>query len=187
MQTAFTFERQLPANTTLAFTYTNSHGLHQFRSEDVPGVKGPLFLMTSAGLYNQNQLMFNVTSRVSSNASLCGFYILNRARSNTDGRGPGQVTVNMRIGKTWGFGRERGKAAAVVPISPDSGGGGPRPGGGPGTGGAPGPGATPLPANGGGITGGVSSTSRRYNVTVSLSMRNLTNHNNPGPIIGNIT
>src|SRR5436853_6772816 len=87
MQTAFTFERQLPANTTLAFTYTNSHGLHQFRSEDVPGAKGPLFLMTSAGLYNQNQLMFNVTSRVSSNASLFGFYILNRARSNTDGIG----------------------------------------------------------------------------------------------------
>ena len=24
-------------------------------------------------------------------------------------------------------------------------------------------------------------------MTVSLSMRNLTNHNNPGPIIGNIT
>jgi hypothetical protein len=246
--------------------------------------------MTSAGLYNQNQLMINVTSRVSPNVSLFGFHVLNRARSNTDGlgtfpanpynfegeygpastdvrhrvnlggainmkwhvkvspyaniqsgapfditaggdlfgttlfngrpgiatdpnrtgivrtgyglldpnpvagekllprnygRGPGLVTVNMRIGKTWGFGRERGKPAAV-PISPESGGGGPRPGG-PGAGGAPGPGGAPLPANGGGLTGGVSSTSRRYNVTASLSMRNLTNHNNPGPIIGNIT
>ena len=291
MQAAFTFERQLPANTTLAVTYTNSHGLHQLRSQDVPVASGPLFLMTSSGLYNQNQLMFNVTSRVSSNVSLFGFYILNRAMSNTDGlgtfpanpynfegeygpastdvhhrvnfggainmkwhvkispyaniqsgapfditagsdlfgttlfngrpgiatdrnrtgliqtayglldpnpvagekllprnygRGPGLVTVNMRIGKTWGFGRERGKSAAVVPITPvESGAGGPRPGGG--AGGAPGPGGTPGPANGGGITGGVSSTSRRYNVTVSLSMRNLTNHNNPGPIIGNIT
>jgi hypothetical protein len=28
---------------------------------------------------------------------------------------------------------------------------------------------------------------RRYNVAISLSMRNLLNHTNPGPIIGNIT
>jgi hypothetical protein len=33
----------------------------------------------------------------------------------------------------------------------------------------------------------VASTSRRYNLTVSASFRNLTNHTNPGPIIGNIT
>ena len=35
MQTAFTVERQLPRNTTLAITYTNSHGLHILRSEDI--------------------------------------------------------------------------------------------------------------------------------------------------------
>ena len=32
-----------------------------------------------------------------------------------------------------------------------------------------------------------SSTLRRYNLSFSMSARNLTNHNNPGPIIGNIT
>jgi hypothetical protein len=34
--------------------------------------------------------------------------------------------------------------------------------------------------------GGTLSTGHRYNLTISLSMRNLLNHNNPGPIIGNI-
>jgi hypothetical protein len=30
-------------------------------------------------------------------------------------------------------------------------------------------------------------TTRRYNLSLSMSVRNLLNHNNPGPIIGNIT
>ena len=30
-------------------------------------------------------------------------------------------------------------------------------------------------------------TNHRYNLTLSMSVRNLLNHNNPGPIIGNIT
>jgi len=30
-------------------------------------------------------------------------------------------------------------------------------------------------------------TPHRYNLTVSMQARNLLNHNNPGPIIGNIT
>ncbi len=293
MQSAFTVERQLPANTTLAVTYSNSHGLHQLRSEDINaplpgtynpnspgsgvfplGISNPLFLMTSSGLYNQNQVMFNVNTRVNRNISLYGFYVYNRAMSNTDGlstfpanpynfageygpastdihhrenmggsittkwhirlnpylniqsgapfdittgsdlygttlfngrpafaaspnqpgaietayglldpnptpgekqlprnygRGPGQVNLNLRVGKTWGFGRERGQARpAATPSN-----GGVTPG--------------PPPNNGGGITGGVSSTSHPYNLTLTASFRNLTNHTNPGPIIGNIT
>ena len=34
---------------------------------------------------------------------------------------------------------------------------------------------------------GAPTTTRRYNLTISMSIRNLLNHNNPGPIIGNIT
>jgi hypothetical protein len=38
-------ERQLPANTALAITYTYSHGVHLFRSEDInaplPGTFNP--------------------------------------------------------------------------------------------------------------------------------------------------
>jgi hypothetical protein len=35
--------------------------------------------------------------------------------------------------------------------------------------------------------GGAASPNRRYSLTISMQMRNITNHNNPGPIIGNIT
>jgi hypothetical protein len=102
MQSAITLERQLPSNTTLSVTYTNSHGLHELRSFDInaplPGTypgnpvyplgnSNPVLLMTTSGLYNQNQLIANVNSRLSSTVSLFGFYTLNRALSNTDGLG----------------------------------------------------------------------------------------------------
>jgi hypothetical protein len=34
---------------------------------------------------------------------------------------------------------------------------------------------------------GPGKTNRKYNITVSMSIRNILNHTNPGPIIGNIT
>ena len=294
MQSAFTLERQLPANTTLAMTYTNSHGVHQFRSEDInaplPATgalplnrQGPVFLMESAGIYNQNQVIANVNSKLNAGFSLFGFYVFNRARSNTDGintfpanpynfsgeygpastdihhrmtvggsvnfrwnirispfvivqsgmpfditagsdlygdtlfngrpgiatnstkpgliqtsyglldpnptpgepiigrnagRGPAIITTNIRVAKSIGFGPERGNR----PIAQRDGGGNPgNPGGGGGGGG--------NPAMGGGMGRviGTPSTSRRYNLTISMSVRNLLNHTNPGPLIGNIT
>ncbi len=300
MQSAVTFERQLPWNSTIAVTYANSHGLHQLRSEDInaplpgtyvattpgsgvfpSGMPGQVLLMESSGLYNQNQLIVNVNSKVNSNISLTGSYMYNRAMSNTDGlgtfpanpynmageygpastdihhrfvlagtvtakwgirfnplvtantgppfditagqdiygdglfnarpgiatnpnkpgvvatkfglldpnptpgeqlvsrnfgRGPGQIMLNMRIGRTFAFGPSR------------EGGGGPG-GGGPGGGGGGGRGApaSPFSTGGGGQGGGASAGNHRYSVTVSLQIRNLTNHNNPGPIFGNIT
>lgn len=104
MQSAATLERQLPMSTTLAITYTNSHGTHVLRSEDVDcsvpgtysaanprsgvypyGSSGPIFLMTSSGLYNQNQMIVNVNSKMSPSLSLFGYYVLNYALSNSDG------------------------------------------------------------------------------------------------------
>jgi hypothetical protein len=288
-QSAVTLERQLPANTTLAVTYTNSHGLHLLRSEDINapypgsglypmGRPGAVFLMESAGLYNQNQLIANVNSKLNSGFSVFGFYVFNRARSNTDGvntfpanpydfngeygpastdvrhrvtvggsinlrwnvrispflvvqsgapfditagsdlygtslfngrpgiatgpakpgliqtkyglldpnpspgeallsrnfgRGPGQESFNLRIAKTIGFGGERGGGA-----SHDQ----PRPAAGPGL-------AAAGPAGGGGLRNviGTPTTSRRFNLTIGMSIRNLLNHTNPGPITGNIT
>ncbi len=266
MQSAVTVERQLASNTTLSVTYTNSHGLHMLRSEEL-NAPGPVYLMESSGLYNQNQLITNVNAKVTGNISLFGYYTLNRAMSNTDGlgtfpgnpltmageygpaatdvrhrafiggslntkwnvrlspfivvqsgapynitvgediyndtlfnarpgiptdlskpglidtiygwldpdpspgeqilprnygRGPGMISVNARLGKTWGFGPERESAS----------------------------GATPL---GAGHNSGFHSvfsdvsTSRRYNLTLSISARNLLNHVNEGPIIGQIT
>jgi hypothetical protein len=80
------------------------------------------------------------------------------------GRGPGTVMLNLRVSKTFAFG-----PAGEGTVS--TGGGRRRQTG---------------PFEIGGPQGGTSSTGHRYNLTISLSMRNLINHNNPGPIIGNI-
>lgn len=287
MQSAFSLERQLPGRTTVSVTYTNSHGLHMLRSQDInaplPGTYspsvpnsgvfpygniGPINLMESAGLYNQNMVMVNVNSRMNSRISIFGHYMWNHAFSNTDGlntfsanpysmqgeygpaatdipnrlflggyfnvrwgvflspfviiqsgvpfditigrdvygdtlfnsrpgiptdlskpgliqtpygmldpnpspgeailprnygRGPAQFTLNLRLGKTWGFGPERGGGSGM-----NSGGGGP---------GGHGHGGWFSPAT----------TSHRYNLIASISARNILNHVNPGPIIGDIT
>lgn len=94
MQAVATVERQLLPRTTLAVTYTNIHGLHTYRSEDInaplngvypyPG-HGPIFLETSSGLYNQNQLSFNLNAKLNAAASFYSTYTLNRSRSDTDG------------------------------------------------------------------------------------------------------
>ncbi len=295
LQSAVTLERQLPANTTMAVTYTNSHGLHLFRSEDInaplPGTynpavansglfplghPGPLELMESSGVYNQNQVIANVNSKLNAGLSLFGFYVYNHARSNTDGigtfpsnpysfageygpastdvhhrftiggsinlkwairispfivaqtgapfditagsdlfgttmfngrpgiaadpakpgliqtayglldpnpapgepllprnygRGPGQFNVNLRIAKTIGLGRERGGAGDSHPAA------------------STGQGATLAAASGRGLGGliGSPSTSHRFNLSIGISVRNLLNHTNAGPIVGNIT
>jgi hypothetical protein len=85
------------------------------------------------------------------------------------GRGPGQVSMNLRIAKTFGFGSERGGSAS--------------------SGSGPGPAPTVTAASGRGLGGliGSPSTSHRYNLSIGLSFRNLLNHTNPGPIVGNIT
>jgi hypothetical protein len=77
MQSAVSFEHQLPFDTTVAVTYANSHGLHPLRSQDInaplPGTynplvpgsgvfplgdPGPVFQMESAGRYNQHQIIW---------------------------------------------------------------------------------------------------------------------------------
>ena len=98
MQTAAGFERQLPLNTTVALTFANSHGLHMLRSQDInapiPGTgiyprgrPGLVALMESSGLYNQNQFIVNVNSKVNRDISLQGSYGYSHAMSNTDGLG----------------------------------------------------------------------------------------------------
>ncbi len=84
-QTALSFERQLRFNTTLAITYANSHGLHMLRARSIAAPAGTVYLIESSGLYNQNQLTFNVNSRANKYVSLTGSYTLNKATSNTDG------------------------------------------------------------------------------------------------------
>jgi hypothetical protein len=90
------------------------------------------------------------------------------------GRGPAQIMVNLRIQKIWGFGRERAASGASSERSSRGGGGG-------------GGGGGPLPPNPSPNASSTSSASRRYNLSFGVSGRNIFNHNNPGPIIGNVT
>ncbi|NDJ12794.1 MAG: hypothetical protein EBY17_16600 [Acidobacteriia bacterium] len=75
------------------------------------------------------------------------------------GRGPEILMVNVRVARTWRFGR----AAEGAPAATQSGSG-------------------PL-----GIFGGGAPAARPYSLMASLSARNLTNTNNPGGIIGNLS
>lgn len=301
MQSVVSVERQLPFGTTMAVTYANSHGLRMLRSRDInaplpgswdPDVPGsgvyPLgrgglvVQMESTGRYNQNQLIVNANSKVSSKLSLTGSYAYGRAMSDTDGlgtfpanpysmegeygpagidmrhrvslsgtinvkwgiqfnplvsadtgppfditagrdlfgdtlfndrpgiasdlskpgvvrtpyglldpnpepgqrvvprnygRGPGQIMLNMRVSRTFVFGSREGHA----PVSTNPGGvsGGTSSGAGRGEPGSP--------FSSGGASPGAAMANRRYSLVVSMQIRNLINHNNPGPIIGNIT
>jgi len=108
---------------------------------------------------------------------------------------PGLVSVNMRVERTFGFGRPKGAAmgsqgpgggmpsAGVMGMA--GGGRGPGPGG-PG-GGPGGPGGGPGgPGGPGGFMGGGSSE-HRFNATLSFNVENVFNHLNPGGYQGVIT
>ncbi len=251
LQSALTVERQLGAS-SFALTYTNSHGLHAFRSLAINNSgafflanSNPVFLMTSSGVYNQNQLTANFNSKVNKNVSLTGTYALNRARSNTDGLGtfpanpynyageygPAATDVHHRI-SLGGTINMRGNIRFSPLLSIQSGApfdittgsdlygttlfnGRPGIASNPGKAGLiqtayglldpnPVPGEALLSRNYGrgpaqimanlrvgktipfGPETGKAGT-RRYNLTISMSARNLINHTNAGPIIGNIT
>ncbi len=83
----------------------------------------------------------------------------------------GRFTLNVRLSKTFGF----GKAAQGPPGAGGANGGGGRGGGGGGGGGGRGPGG---PFGGGGGFGAAEGTNKRYNVTMSINVRNLLNNVN---------
>ena len=277
MQSVVSVERQLGRNTTLAVTYSNTHGLHSLRTEDrnaplpgtfdpsVPGsgvfplgFAAPVFQMISNGLYNQNQIIANVNSRLSASFSFFSTYTYNRALSNTDGLSTtpanpysyageyGPAITDTRNAVVVGGSYERWKTRlapmltvrsgppfdittgsdvygttlfnARPGISPDPSKPGliqtqyglldPNPAPGEPTlsrnfGRGPGYlmlnlrltklfefGGQSTPASASASSGNSGSTAkehRRYTISVSASWRNVLNHNNPGPVIGNIT
>ncbi|MFP5265188.1 MAG: carboxypeptidase regulatory-like domain-containing protein [Blastocatellia bacterium] len=112
------------------------------------------------------------------------------------GEGSGYFSINMRVSKTFGFGRSgsaraaigqqaqgRGSTGGATPTGAgagrfgDGGQGGARPGG-------PGGGPPPGAVMGGGGGGGSESP---YNLTVSINASNIFNHTNPGPPVGNLS
>ncbi len=101
------------------------------------------------------------------------------------GTGTTLVTANLRLSKTFGFGREVGAGHGSQTGQGGGGGGGGRggfPGGGLGGRGLGGSGGGP----GGPFSAGAT-TSRRYNLTFSVSARNIFNRVNLSPPIGNLS
>ncbi len=95
------------------------------------------------------------------------------------GNAPGNATFNLRLSKTFGFGRESKGGGAG---GGTEGRGGPRggyPGGGLGGRGLSG-------AGGGNPFGFGAATNRRYNLTFSISGRNILNSVSPAPPVGNL-
>ena len=95
------------------------------------------------------------------------------------GNGPGNATFNLRLSKTFGFGRESKGGGAGGGME---GRGGPRgyPGGG--------LGGRGLSGTGGGNPFGFgAATNRRYNLTFTISGRNMFNSVSPAPPVGNLS
>ena len=99
--------------------------------------------------------------------------------------GPTLFTLNLRVSKTFGFGRETKSASSSG--GPGSGGGGGHRGGPPGGGLGPGGLSGAGGGRGGGMFGGAVSSGRRYSLTFSVSARNVFNRVNFGTPIGELT
>ena len=102
MQAAVGIDHQFGKAVTLSATYINSHGAHQYLSENVNayekctynlatgtgvrpnGVNENVDQFQSGGLYNQNQLMVNYSVRAKK-LTLFGFYMVGFAKADTSG------------------------------------------------------------------------------------------------------
>jgi Carboxypeptidase regulatory-like domain len=102
MQTALGVEHQFGKVATASATYINSHGAHQFFSNNINaflpgtydqaagtgtrpnGIDENIYQYQSGGGYNQNQLVFNYSVRAR-RMSLFGFYMVNFAKADTSG------------------------------------------------------------------------------------------------------
>ncbi len=96
------------------------------------------------------------------------------------GSGPPLFTLNLRLSKTFGLGPKLEKGASSGPTGGGPGGGGGRGGGGGGLGGRG------LAGGGGSPFTFGNETSHKYNLTFSVSARNLLNNVNYAPPIGNL-
>jgi hypothetical protein len=99
--------------------------------------------------------------------------------------GPGNATLNLRVSKTIGFGRETKSKSGGTRGDGGGGYGGPRGGGG--RGGGLGPGGLSGSGGAGNPFGAGGTSGHRYSLTFSISARNLLNSLNPGPPVGNLS
>ena len=103
IQSAVGLERQLPKGISLTVNFTDSRGVHQFRTRNInaplpgsysgPGtgmypfgyLTGQLFLWESAALYKQSQVTITVNAPVNARFNVFGNYTYGHANSNSDG------------------------------------------------------------------------------------------------------
>ena len=108
------------------------------------------------------------------------------------GHSPGSLIANLRVSKTWGFGREKQTSSARQGQGNRGGeGGGPRGGFGGAVGGGPRGGGGREGGGGGGgggqRGGGGGGDSKRYNLTFSVNFQNILNHTNLERPVGNLS
>jgi hypothetical protein len=117
LQSAIGVERQLPRNTTMAITYTNTRALHMLQTVPIntplPGTyvvgqassgvrpyglaAGNLFEYESGGVMTQHILMYNFNTRFSRKVSLFGNYSFNHANDL-----PGTPSNPYNFWQDWG-------------------------------------------------------------------------------------
>lgn len=106
MQSAISYERQLPYKSTISVTYINTRSRHLLRSRNInaplPGTfivgvrnsgvrpfgnAGNIYEFESSGVFHQNQLLLTLDNRFNKKFFLHATYALSSARSNTEGVG----------------------------------------------------------------------------------------------------
>ena len=121
MQTGGTLERTLSKTATVALTYLNSRGVHQYVTLNInaplPGTYVPgnptsgvrpygtnqnLYQYSSEGVFNQNQLITNARIQANKYVSVAGFYIFGVAKSDISGSFPSN---SYNIAQDYGYAR----------------------------------------------------------------------------------
>jgi hypothetical protein len=112
IQTAAGIEHQLAQGVSLAVNYTNTRGVHELVTRDINAPletafnslgeaigprpfgnsAGDIYQYEGSGVFRQNQLVTSFNAKVSSRLSMFGYYVFNRAMSDTDG--PGTMPSN---------------------------------------------------------------------------------------------
>ncbi len=169
---------------------------------------GSPFNITTGGQYNGDGIFnlrpaFATSSSTKTRLTPWGNFDLNPAPGATlipinYGEGPGNLSVNLRLSKVWGWGEKR----AVNPDDPTAGGGnrggrgggmdgggggGPRGGGGGGGRGGGGFGGGGFGGGGRGGGGGGAASGKKYSLSLSVNARNVINHVNLAAPTGNLT
>jgi hypothetical protein len=161
-----------PFNITLGRTDLNGDTLYTERPRFATDLTKPTVIITKWGAFDRDPLATGA--------------IIPR----NFGSSPGSLTTNLRLSKSFAFGKETAPPARGRGAAGGRGGGAPSIPGVGGAGGRGGGGGAPRGGGGGGGGfggGGGGEGGRRYSLTASLNFQNLLNHTNFGAVTGNLS